>query len=265
MDESLRRDRSRVFSEVADVYDRARPGYPAEAVRWLVGSGQSRVLELGAGTGKLTTGLVAAGHQVLASDVSGPMLGHVRAGAAGAWLVQGAAERIPLRTSAVDVVVAAQSFHWFDHDQSVPEMARVLVAGGHVGLVWNSRDESVPWVRRLSGLIGSEGLENGPGEALAKSGLFEPPERRRFRFWQRIDREQLIGLVRSRSYVAALDEGERSALLEKVGALYDEYGRGSYGMAMPYVTDCFRARVNGLAKELRERAPWDEGLLIDFT
>ena len=174
-----------VFGEVADAYDRARPGFPAEAARWLVGAEHARVLELGAGTGKLTVELAGQGHQVFATDPSAPMLAHLRRAVPGAWVAQAAAEAVPVNTSAVDVVVAAQSFHWVDHSVAVPEIARLLRPGGALGLVWHHRDESVPWVRRLSELMGSAGseqLDEGPSTTLLRSGLFGVVEHHRFRF-----------------------------------------------------------------------------------
>ena len=262
MEESARPERL-VFGEVADAYDRARPGFPAEAARWLVGAERARVVELGAGTGKLTVELAGQGHRVLATDPSAPMLAHLRRTVPAAWVAQAAAEAIPVATSAVDVVVAAQSFHWFDHPVALAEIARVLRAGGALGLVWNHRDESVPWVRRLSGIIGGEPLSEGPSTTLLRSGLFGVVEHRRFRFWQHLDRERLLDLVRSRSYVAVLPDAERSALLDKVSALYDGYGRGPDGMSMPYVTECFRTHVTARAKG--QRPDSNDGLLVDFS
>jgi SAM-dependent methyltransferase len=257
-------DRQRLsFGGVAGCYERARPGYPDEAVRWLVGPGQARVLELGAGTGKLTSRLVAHGHRVLASEPSLPMLRQLRSSA---WRVQSAAEAIPLRSSSVDVVAAAQAFHWFDHAAALPEIARVLRPDGVIALAWNYRDESVPWVRRLSDIIGGEPLGEGPVPSLVQSGLFGEVEHRSFRFWQPMDRPLLLDLVRSRSYVAVMTDAERSTLLEKVGQLYDDYGRGRDGMLMPYLTECFRARVTGLANFRRESSGGaGDGLLIDFS
>ena len=255
-----------IFGQVADVYQRSRPGYPLEAVRWLTGLGRARVLELGAGTGKLTAPLVELGHQVVATDPSSEMLQQLRAAVPAATTIQAAAERIPLASSSVDVVAAGTAFHWFDPDTAVPEIARVLRPEGVVSLVWNFRDESVPWVRRLTSIMGPESLQKDPSDALASTGLFAPAEHRTFRFWQRIDRPSLIGLVESRSYVAIMPADERAELLGRVGELYDEYGRGHDGMLLPYTTECFRARVTGLANYRREYPePPTEGLLIDFN
>ena len=261
MEES--RDRERLaFGDVADTYERARPGYPPEAVRWLAGVQPTRVVELGAGTGKLTAPLVQSGHQVIATDPSATMLSRLRAAVPTALPVQGVAEAIPVATSGAGVVVAAQAFHWFDHAAALPEIARVLRTGGVLGVVWNYRDESVPWVRRLSAITVREEQPDRL-ETLAESGLFAPVEHREFRFWQRIDRQGLVDLVHSRSQVAVLSASERESVLDEVSALYDEYGRGPAGMAMPYRTKCFRAHVTERAKDTRTAL--DEGLLVDFS
>ena len=108
--------------------------------------------------------------------------------------------------------------------------------------MWNVRDESVPWVRRLSAIIGSEGSdEDWQLDALRASGRFGELSRAQFRFWQVLDEAALRGLVRSRSYVAALPEAEREQTLERVSALYHESGGGR--LRLPYRTMCFRAAV----------------------
>ncbi|MBA3991091.1 MAG: class I SAM-dependent methyltransferase [Propionibacteriales bacterium] len=261
MDEPTHAARAASFGGVARGYASARPGYPADAVRWLVGATPALVLELGAGTGKLTAELLRQGHRVIASEPSAPMLAELRAGSPGAAAVRAGAERIPFATSSVDVVIAAQAFHWFDPARALVEIARVLRPGGVLGLVWNLRDESVPWVRRLTALIGSDSLEVDPAEALDSSGRFDRLEVAEFRHWQQVFRDTLVGLVASRSYVATLGEKERGVLLAEVGELYDGYGRGPDGMLLPYVTHCFRARVSNAPPA---EPPVDNGLLIDF-
>lgn len=237
------RDHALSFSAVAEAYDRARPSYPVDAVSWLVGSGRSKVVELGAGTGKLTELLVAAGHDVIATDPLPSMLLHLRARVPAARVAVASAEHIPVGSRTADVVVCAQSFHWFDHHVALPEIARVLRPGGVLAMVWNARDEAIPWVRKLSTIIGSP--ENntdlaGPAGASEHFGLMEEQE---FRFWQTLRRDELFDLVRSRSYVALLEQAERDDLLGRVGALYDDYGRGPDGMQLPYLTRCYRTTV----------------------
>jgi len=265
MEDSLRMRRAKTFGGIADVYDRTRPGYPDEAVRWMAGTTPGRVLELGAGTGKLTASLLAHGHTVVATDPEPQMLRPLRKRLKAAFAAAATAERIPLASSSVDTVVAAQCFHWFTTDQALPEIARVLRPGGTLALVWNLRDETVPWVRRLGRLIGSEQPDD-PTEVLEDSGLYDGIEHHTFRHWQEVYRDSLVGLVASRSKVADMPEDERTALLERVGELYDDYGRGHDGMLLPYHCETFRCRVSGLANFRREQdPPVGDGLLIDFS
>ena len=109
-------------------------------------------------------------------------------------------------------------------------------------MVWNLRDETVPWVRRLSRVIGAEPDPPDPRAVLGLSGLFAPVDTKRFRIWQRLDRRGLLDLVSSRSYVARLGADEREQMLAEVGELYDAYRGDQLGMQMPYETLCFRAR-----------------------
>lgn len=242
------RARALSFGGVAEVYDRARPSYPVDAAAWLVGSSSSRVVELGAGTGKLTQLLLDAGHQVIATDPDPGMLAYLRRRAPGARVVAAIAEHIPVPSRTVDVVVCAQSFHWFDHDVALPEIARILRPGGVLALVWNTRDEGIPWVRKLGKIIDSQENRTGLDAPAAASEHFGFVESHDFRFWQALRRDELFDLVRSRSNVAVMSEDERAAVLERVGALYDDYGRGPDGMQLPYVTKCYRTVVQHQAQ-----------------
>jgi SAM-dependent methyltransferase len=206
----------------------------------MVGTVPRRVLDLGAGTGRLTEVLVADGHRVLALDPSVPMLTHV-AGSLTASVVAGRAEQVPVGDGVFDAVVVGQAFHWFDHELAVAETARVLRPGGAVALVWNQRDESVPWVRRLGRVMGAEPDVPDPSAALGLSGAFRPVETHRFRTWQRLGRQGLLDLAASRSYVATLDAGARERVLADVGALYDANRGDALGLQLPYETLCFRA------------------------
>ena len=240
MDERVRASRAAAFGEVADTYARSRPAYPVEAVRWMIGTTPRRVLDLGAGTGRLTEVVAAEGHRVLAVDPSVQMLTHL-AGRLATPAVAGGAEQLPVRDLSFEAVVVGQAFHWFDPDRAIPEIARVLRPGGVVAMVWNQRDETVPWVRRLSRVIGAEPDTPDPRAVLGLSGLFAPVDTKRFRIWQQLDRQGLLDLVSSRSYVATLGASEREKMLVDVGELYDAYRGDQLGMQMPYETLCFRA------------------------
>jgi ubiquinone/menaquinone biosynthesis C-methylase UbiE len=231
------------FGGVAQAYERGRPTYPAEAVRWMLGDQPRSVLELGAGTGKLTRVLVELGHDVHATDPDPAMLALLGEHVPGVPSAVASAEDIPLADASVDAVIAAQAFHWFDLDRALPEIARVLRPGGRICLVWNQRNEKIPWVRRLGALIGMQEQLRDPAQSLIFSELFGFVEEEEFSHWQTIDRRTIQDLVLSRSNVAVLDEEGRAAKLAEVLAFYDDFGRGMDGMQLPYVTRCFRATV----------------------
>ncbi len=235
--------RARSFGTVAEAYDRGRPAYPTEAVTWLTGGEAKVVLELGAGTGKLTRQLVDAGHAVFATDPDEAMLEvlHERVPEVSAKVAT--AEDIPANDRSVDVVVVAQAFHWFDHEVALPEIARILKPGGHVALVWNSRDERIPWVRKMGDLLGRQDLDTSSAQHLVHSDLFGFMEETSFKHWQEVNRESILDLARSRSSYLVMDEAEQQEHLAEVRAFYADYGRGMDGMQIPYVTRCYRAVV----------------------
>lgn len=268
------REHALSFAGVADAYDRARPSYPEAAVRWLVGRQPATVVELGAGTGKLTELLLAAGHDVLATDPLPEMLEHLQRRVPAVRTAVAGAEQIPVASRSVDVVVCAQSFHWFDHDRALPEIARVLRPGGRLALVWNHRDNAIPWVRKLERIIGEQDERAENVRPLMETPHFGWVEQEEFRFWQSLDADLLRDLVRSRSYIALLGEEERAGVLARVRELYDDYGRGPDGMLLPYLTACYRATVvhqEPPAPAEDEDPPTDDppdddggSLLIDF-
>lgn len=143
------------FSAAADIYARGRPNYPIETIDWLyedLGLGPGKVvLEVGAGTGKFIPVLRQCGAKMLALEPVEEMRQRLVA-CNDVEVLSGAAASIPLPDESVDAVVCAQAFHWFATREALAEFRRVLVPGGMLGLVWNVRDESVPWVAELSGI-----------------------------------------------------------------------------------------------------------------
>lgn len=228
------------FREVADAYERARPGYSEEAVRWLVGDEPCDIVDLGAGTGKLTRTLVALGHRVTAVEPLDEMRTQLEAAVPGARALTGSAESIPLPDASADVVTCAQAFHWFDHARALPEIARVLRSGGRLSLVWNSRDDRDPWMARLSAIIGNETVGEDDLTPVRTSRLFGSVETATFSFEQTLARDGLLDLINSRSYCAKLAAEDREPILAAVAGLYDETA-GAGGVRLAYVTECFRA------------------------
>jgi len=237
----VRTERAASFARVADAYERARPGYPADAVLWLAGETPCDVVDLGAGTGKLTRSLAALGHHVVAVEPLPEMLDRLRAAVPGVTAVVGTAESMPLPDDSTDVVACAQAFHWFDHGPALAEIARVLRRGGRLGLVWNTRDERVPWVSELSELmVARSKMGRRYPDMIDRSGLFGPVEARDFDHVQELGREALRELVLSRSDCAILPPDEREPVLDRVDGIFDLHASDGL-VSLPYVTVCFRA------------------------
>lgn len=160
---SDRPTRSRSFEQAAAAYERHRPLYPPDSLRWAAAQlgleEYARVLDLGAGTGKLTRGLVALGFDVVAVEPGAPMLEQLRTAVPEAEAHEGSAETIPLPAANVEAAFAAQAYHWFDRERAVPELHRVVRPGGGLALLWNWWDERDPLQAELGELIGYAGHE----------------------------------------------------------------------------------------------------------
>jgi len=146
---------------VAAEYERHRPEYPEEVLRWAATQlgleKRARVLDVGAGTGKLTRGLVALGFEVVVVEPGGPMLEQLRQAVPEAEVLKGPAEAIALPDAGIDAAFAAQAFHWFDRERAVPELHRVIRPGGGLALLWNWWDARDPLQHELAELIGFAG------------------------------------------------------------------------------------------------------------
>lgn len=236
---------SRAFELVADVYERGRPGYPADAIAWLVERLDLRpgrtVLDLGAGTGKLTRALVPSGARVVAVEPGEQMLAQLRRVLPGVESRLGSAEAIPLEDDSVDALTVGQAFHWFRHDEALPEIHRVLRPQGGIGLIWNARDRRWDVTELLEEFIPSGRAAPGTwSDQLRASALFGPVEERRFRFAQTLDADGLVDRLLSISFVAAAPEQKRLALERSVRVLVAERGGR---VELPYVTDVYVSRV----------------------
>jgi SAM-dependent methyltransferase len=144
------------YGREAATYARGRPDYPDALLAWLrdalrLAPGR-RVADVGAGTGKFTRRLEATGAAVLAIEPVDAMRAELER-STGAVALAGTAQALPVSSSTLDAVTCAQAFHWFAHTAVLDEFARVLRPGGRLGLVWNVRDESVDWVRRITALL----------------------------------------------------------------------------------------------------------------
>jgi SAM-dependent methyltransferase len=235
-------DRRLAFGGWADVYDRWRPGYPADAVRWLVAAEPpAQVVDLGAGTGRLSVAVAALGHHVVAVEPDEGMRAVAEAALPGRTKA-GSAEQIPSADACVDAVLAGQAYHWFDPARAVPEIARVLRPGGRLGIVWNVRDERVDWVRQFVEIVGGEDRMASMREPAPEVGAyFGPVEQNVFGHAQEIDADGLVALASSYSYVAM--RSDRDDVLAAIRDLARNHSdlAGRDRFALPYLATAFRA------------------------
>jgi SAM-dependent methyltransferase len=245
----LQHPESRSFELVAGLYERARPEYPQEAVAWVasslgLGSG-STIVDLGAGTGKLTRALLATGGRVVAVEPGDAMRAELERALPEVEALRGAAESIPLPDGGVDCVAIGQAFHWFRHDEALPELHRVLRPGGGLGLLWNSRDDDKPVQKEISELISPFVPPGRPGrehwaDVLRESPLFTDPEEAHFPWVQQLDADGLAARIGSVSFVAAASASARAELDTRLREVAARLG----GVVdFPYVTDVYVSRA----------------------
>jgi SAM-dependent methyltransferase len=229
------------FGPAADRYDEHRPSYPPAALTWALGTEPCRVVDLGAGTGILTRVLLALGHDVVPVEPDEAMRRRLAEATPGARPVAGTAEEIPLPDASVDAVVAGQAYHWFDTGRAHLEIARVLRDGGVFVPVWNIRDESVPWVARLTAIVddrqagGHEGLlgdaDFGP--------RFGPVTAKTFRHQVPMTAEGLVALISTRSYFLVAPPERQAELVRQVRELAAGLPET---FPLPYDTYVYRTR-----------------------
>jgi SAM-dependent methyltransferase len=234
------------FGEAAAAYERGRPPYPPEAVDWLLPPGPPRVVDLGAGTGKLTRQLVDRGADVVAVEPSDGMRRQLRQGLPGVRALAGSAEQIPVGDGSADVVLVAQAWHWVDVERAVPEVARVLAPGGRLGLLWNIRDEREDWAARLGRIMHPAAEQDMMSASPPIGPPFGPAERRDIAWTHRLTPDQLVDLVASRSYFITRPEPERADALARVRELLATHPQlaGRAQIEFPYVTRCHRAHLS---------------------
>ena len=237
-----RHERSLSFGSQAAAYERGRPSYPPEAIDWLLPPDARSVLDLGAGTGKLTTRLVERGLDVIAVDPIAEMLEVLRGALPDTPALLGTAEHIPLEDNTVDAVLVAQAWHWFDPERAVAEVARVLRPGGRLGLVWNVRDERLGWVKEFGRIVGTEQDRETTADLPAP---FTDVQTREFEWTNYLTPQALIDYVASRSYCITSPAEVRSRTLDQVRDLLATHPAlaNTTGIALPYVTICIRATL----------------------
>ena len=237
------------FGAHATAYERARPAWPEAAAHWLVPEGAELVVELGAGTGKLTRAVSALGTRVVAVEPDPRMLSVLQG--LGLEGVDGSAEAIPFDDGVADAVVAGSSLHWFELEHALPEIRRVLSPGGRFAFGWNHRDDRNPTVARMGEAVyAAQARRPGPRwrsrdwtAELTDSGLFQDVEHARFEHTHELPREALADHLLSYSGVAALPEDERKRVFGAVAEALDADPslRDGETLRLPFVVAAFRA------------------------
>ncbi len=243
-------DRATSFGAEAANYEAGRPDYPFEAVTWMLEPmphGSRRIVDVGAGTGKLTRVLAQAPDaEVVAVDPDATMLETLRRSVPGVPTFQGTAERMPLPDASVDAAVLGQAWHWVEPSAASAELGRVVRAGGVLGLIWNIRDERVDWVRRLTEIMHSSAAENMVNGLGSDGPRIEAPfthiEKQQWEWARPMSRARLHQMALSRSYLITAPADERAEITRQMDDLFDELGlEGEATIDLPYVTHAFRA------------------------
>lgn len=251
MSEPIHRAARVGFARAADRYARGRPDYPTallERLRVLLPlTVDTHVVDLGAGTGKLTALLAESTARVTTVEPIAEMRARI---GGGVLAVHGRAEAMPLADASADAVVVGQAFHWFDGKAALREIARVTKPHAKLALIWNQRDESVPWIRELTAILepyrdDTPRFQTGAWRAAFDDdphGPFGPLVEEHFAHVQRGGVELLLDRVHSISFIASLDPVERARIEARVRALVKEAAE----VVIPYVTYLFWAQKRTL-------------------
>ncbi len=250
------------FGRVAAIYERSRPEYPPAAIRYLgrvlhLGPGTT-IVDLASGTGKLTRALAHLGAARVAVEPIAGMRREFARAVPDVPVVVGTAESIPLPDGFADAVVVGQAFHWFRPAPAAREIARVLRPGGGLALLWNVRDESVPWVHAVSELLDRYRRRTPRSQGHRWRSAFERPTSpfgpvttRRFRTVQTGPPRQFVDRFLSVSFIAGLPAAERRAVARAVARILatDPATRGRSSLSLPYVTRVHWARRKPLGRD----------------
>jgi SAM-dependent methyltransferase len=246
------------FGAAAAAYAEHRPDYAQAAVRWALEPAPGpRVLDLGAGTGKLTATLVALGVDVTAVEPDPSMLTELRRALPGVRAVPGSAEAIPLPDGSVDAVLAGNAMHWFDMAVAGPEIARVLTPGGILAGLWNVMDDRVDWVAGLARASGSaavgqrDTLSNWRAETaeahlpkIGRAAQFGSPEQAEFTHGQRRTADSLVATIATRAGLLVMPDQEREATLGRIRAFLASRPETADGeFTLPMLTGVLRIKL----------------------
>ncbi|MCW2811341.1 MAG: hypothetical protein JWP61_1799 [Friedmanniella sp.] len=228
-----------------------RSPYPAEVPAWMAGEAGRRVLDLASGAGGFAGMLHDQGHEVFCVDRDPAAVAAVAERLGTGLHVAGQVESLPFLSCHFDVVTAAQTLHHFAPGLAMTEIARVLKPGGHLAVVYTTRDDTVPWVKRLIAIVRQADPDAMSGAygvsslaAVQDSPYFGAVEKRSFRTWVPINRGGLVAMVERRPAVQRLSVADRTDLLAEVGRLYDTSARAPEPLLLPFRTSAWRAVVD---------------------
>jgi SAM-dependent methyltransferase len=237
------------FGRDAEAYERGRPTYAPAAIDHLARefglSAASTVLDLAAGTGKLTRSLIPRAGRVIAVEPSPAMRAELRRQVPAADILEGSAEAIPLEDASLDAVFVGQAFHWFRAAEALEEIARVLRPGGGLALLWNHARWKMRWLERFKALVDPPRAAAGEfpsddwKEALERDNRFGPRSDAEFPHVHRVGIDDFLALVGSWSWIANLERAERSTLLDEVRVLTGEQPV----LELDYVTEVYSCKT----------------------
>jgi SAM-dependent methyltransferase len=242
---------SRGFAPTTELYEKIRPEYPDAAVDILVrelGIGRGRiVVDVGAGTGKLTRALARTGATVIAVEPLAEMRERIAENVPMAVPFDGTAERMALRDGSAHAITVAQAFHWFDGDRALAEFHRVLAPGGRLGLIWNVRDRRTAWVAAFDALVDAVDPDRPDHQtgrwraAFERTTLFAPLEERVVEHAQLLTPAEITERAATVSSIASLPDAERARVLDRFRDLAATHPdlRGRTTVTLPYLTKVY--------------------------